>query len=100
MGRSALVIDDQNLALKQVVVNFPAVSKNDVLFRHIRQCSRLKISDSGGNQHDTAAYRAFDFVFMHQNYHRGQISQNLDDLGIPHSFADNRAFSRDENIRH
>jgi uncharacterized damage-inducible protein DinB len=48
--------------------------------------------DSGGNQHGTTASRAFDFLFMHQNYHRGQISQILDDLGIPHSFADNGDF--------
>ena len=35
MDRSILVVDDQDLALKQVVVNFPPVQKNDVLFRHV-----------------------------------------------------------------
>jgi hypothetical protein len=35
VSRSILVIDDQDLALKQVVVNYPPVEKNDVLFHHV-----------------------------------------------------------------
>lgn len=50
--------------------------------------------DSGGGIHSVPAARAFDFVLMHQNYHRGQISQILDEIGLPHSFADNSEFER------
>ena len=35
MSRSILLIDDQDLALKQVVVNYPPVEKNDVVFHHV-----------------------------------------------------------------
>jgi hypothetical protein len=35
MSRSIIVIDDQELALKQVVVNYPPVEKNDVLVHHV-----------------------------------------------------------------
>ena len=51
--------------------------------------------DSGGGVHSVQASRAFDFVLMHQNYHRGQISQVLDEIGLPHSFADNGEFGKD-----
>ena len=45
--------------------------------------------DSRGSMHETRAARAFDFLFFHQAYHRGQVSQIMDRLGIIHSFADN-----------
>ena len=35
MSRSILVIDDQELALKQVIINFPAGEKSDIVFRHV-----------------------------------------------------------------
>jgi hypothetical protein len=46
MNRSILVIDDQDLALKQVVVNFPPIQKNDVLYRHVDSIAAFeKVAD-------------------------------------------------------
>lgn len=52
----------------------------------------LRYEDSGGGYHTVQAARAFDFLLMHETYHRGQISQILDEIGLPHSFADNGEF--------
>ena len=49
----------------------------------------LSYLDSGGRTQSTTAARAFSFLFSHQNYHRGQISQVLDEIGLPNSFMDN-----------
>ncbi len=54
--------------------------------------TELDYEDSGGEIHTVTDYRAFDFLLMHENYHRGQISQILDEIGLPHSFADNGSF--------
>lgn len=48
--------------------------------------------DSAGNTRQAVAGEAFDFFFLHQTHHRGQISQILDSLGLPNNFADNVAF--------
>ncbi len=45
--------------------------------------------NSAGNDITTTAVKAFEFVFLHQTHHRGQMSQILDELGVPHSLADN-----------
>jgi uncharacterized damage-inducible protein DinB len=38
------------------------------------------------------AASAFEFLFVHQTHHRGQVSQILDRLGLPNNVADNAAF--------
>jgi uncharacterized damage-inducible protein DinB len=48
--------------------------------------------DSRGTLRRAAAGAAFEFLFLHQTHHRGQISQILDTLGLPNNFADNAAF--------
>jgi uncharacterized damage-inducible protein DinB len=35
---------------------------------------------------------AFEFLFLHQTHHRGQISQILDAMGLPNNLADNVAY--------
>lgn len=47
---------------------------------------------SGSLQRVTEAAEAFDFLFIHQVHHRGQVSQVLDALGVPNSPADNLRF--------
>ena len=48
--------------------------------------------DSRGETRNAVASGAFAFLFHHQAYHRGQLSQILDEIGLPHSFADNGRF--------
>ena len=48
--------------------------------------------DSKGTSREAAAAEAFDFLFVHQVHHRGQISQILDALGVPNNMADNVGF--------
>lgn len=51
--------------------------------------------DSAGRSRDAVAGRAFEFLFVHQVHHRGQLSQILDELGLPNNIADNGAFLED-----
>lgn len=48
--------------------------------------------DSAGNIRRARAGAAFEFLFLHQTHHRGQISQILDAAGLPNNFADNAAY--------
>jgi uncharacterized damage-inducible protein DinB len=48
--------------------------------------------DSVGATRRAMAGQAFEFLFLHQTHHRGQISQILDTLGLPNNFADNAAY--------
>ncbi len=48
--------------------------------------------DSAGTTREAQAGQAFEFLFLHQIHHRGQISQILDSLGLPNNWADNAAF--------
>jgi uncharacterized damage-inducible protein DinB len=48
--------------------------------------------DSAGNLRSAVVGQAFEFLFIHQIHHRGQVSQVLDSLGLPNNFADNVAF--------
>jgi len=48
--------------------------------------------DSTGNVRHATAGAAFEFLFLHQTHHRGQVSQILDSMGLAHSFADNAAY--------
>ena len=52
----------------------------------------FQYSDSVGNLQSAVAGQAFEFLFLHQVHHRGQVSQVLDSLGLPNNFADNVAF--------
>ena len=61
---------------------FPA-SRYDEVFQY---------QDSVGNLHQATAGRAFEFLFLHQTHHRGQISQILDSIGLHNNLADNVAF--------
>ena len=38
------------------------------------------------------AGQAFEFLFLHQIHHRGQISQILDAFGLPNNWGDNAAY--------
>jgi len=40
--RTVLVVDDQSLALQQVIVNFPDIAKNDIDFRHLNSLKALR----------------------------------------------------------
>ena len=61
---------------------FPA-SRYDAVFQY---------QDSAGIFHPAMAGKAFEFLFLHQTHHRGQISQILDRIGLPNNLADNAAF--------
>ena len=51
--------------------------------------ARFSYRDSKGAMHESAAARAFDFLFLHQAHHRGQVSLVMDSLGLKHDFANN-----------
>jgi uncharacterized damage-inducible protein DinB len=61
---------------------FP-VSRYDEVFEY---------HDSTGNARHATAGAAFEFLFLHQTHHRGQVSQILDSMGLSNNFADNVAF--------
>lgn len=48
--------------------------------------------DSKGNRQQPTAAAAFEFLFLHQTHHRGQISQILDAMGISNNLLDNLAY--------
>lgn len=48
--------------------------------------------DSAGARRSAMAGQAFEFLFLHQIHHRGQISQILDKLGLPNNWGDNGAY--------
>ncbi len=48
--------------------------------------------DSKGAVQKAAAGKAFEFLFLHQAHHRGQVSQVLDELGLPNNILDNTAY--------
>ncbi len=48
--------------------------------------------DSVGELRNAIAGQAFEFIFLHQIHHRGQVSQILDTLGLPNNFADNGSY--------
>ena len=48
--------------------------------------------DSVGVLRKATAGEAFEFLFLHQTHHRGQISQILDNMGLNNNFADNIAY--------
>jgi uncharacterized damage-inducible protein DinB len=52
----------------------------------------FQYQDSVGAPRSAVAGRAFEFLFLHQTHHRGQISQILDTLGLPNNLADNAAY--------
>lgn len=49
----------------------------------------FQYQDSSGAMRDAVAGKAFDYLLLHQIHHRGQISQILDEIGLPNNFADN-----------
>jgi uncharacterized damage-inducible protein DinB len=49
----------------------------------------FRYEDSAGTIRQAAAGSAFEFLFVHQTHHRGQISQVMDSLGLPNNVADN-----------
>jgi uncharacterized damage-inducible protein DinB len=48
--------------------------------------------DSAENLRSVVVGQAFEFLFVHQIHHRGQVSQVLDTLGLPNNVADNVTF--------
>lgn len=57
-----------------------------------RCAEEFQYHDSRGTLRRAVAGAAFEFLFLHQTHHRGQISQILDVLGLPNNFADNAAY--------
>lgn len=51
----------------------------------------FRYSDSAGAPQSATAGRAFNFLFVYQIHHRGQVAPVLDTLGIPNNPADNGA---------
>lgn len=58
------------------------------------ECYELRFDyiDSSGATRSAVAVEAFEFLFLHQMHHRGQVSQILDAFGLPNNIADNGAF--------
>ena len=48
--------------------------------------------DSVGTLRKALAGAAFEFLFLHQTHHRGQVAQILDDIGLPNNFANNVSY--------
>ena len=61
-------------------------------FPPARYNERFQYQDSAGTLRSALAGQAFEFLFLHQTHHRGQISQILDTLGQPNNIADNVAY--------
>lgn len=57
-----------------------------------RYAETFSYQDSAGHMRKAMAGQAFEFLFLHQAHHRGQISQILDTLGLPNNLADNAAY--------
>jgi uncharacterized damage-inducible protein DinB len=57
-----------------------------------RSDQTFEYSDSAGKLRTATAGKAFEFLFVHQIHHRGQVSQALDAIGLPNNIADNGAF--------
>jgi uncharacterized damage-inducible protein DinB len=57
-----------------------------------RYDEEFQYSDSTGKLRQATAGAAFEFLFLHQTHHRGQVSQILDKIGLPNNFADNGAY--------
>jgi uncharacterized damage-inducible protein DinB len=61
-------------------------------FPPARYKESFQYRDSGDTLRSARAGQAFEFFFLHQTHHRGQISQILDTLGQPNNIADNAAY--------
>jgi len=61
-------------------------------FPPARYKESFQYRDSVGTPRSARAGQAFEFLFLHQTHHRGQISQVLDMLGQPNNIADNAAY--------
>lgn len=57
-----------------------------------RYGEEFQYRDSAGTSRNARAGAAFEFLFLHQIHHRGQVSQVLDGLGLPNNLADNGAY--------
>jgi uncharacterized damage-inducible protein DinB len=61
-------------------------------FPEERYGEKFQYVDSKGASQRPVAAAAFEFLFLHQIHHRGEVAQVLDCLGLPNNFADNKAF--------
>lgn len=75
---------------------------DEQIIRWFQECpedryeATFEYSDSAGKPRSASAARAFQFLFVHQIHHRGQLAQALDSLGIPNNVADNGPFLESE----
>ncbi len=69
-------------------------------FPESRYGEAFEYRDSSGSPQSAVACDAFDFLFVHQAHHRGQVSHILDTLGAANNWADNMRFlSREAGSR-
>ncbi len=61
-------------------------------FPQSRHGEVFEYRDSSGSLQSVVACDAFDFLFVHQAHHRGQVSHILDTLGVANNWADNMRF--------
>lgn len=64
-------------------------------FHPSRYNESFQYRDSAGTPRSARVGQAFEFLFLHQTHHRGQISQILDRWGHPNNLADNAAYLED-----
>ena len=79
LRKTRALVDDR---IRAWFEEFPASRYEEVFQYH----------DSRGTICRAMAGKAFEFLFLHQIHHRGQISQILDVMGLPNNFADNAAY--------
>ena len=86
LGNDRIVVDER---IRAWFAEFPMSRYNESFQYH----------DSVGNLRHATAGTAFEFFFLHQTHHRGQISQILDNIGLPNNFADNVAFLEGPQVK-
>jgi uncharacterized damage-inducible protein DinB len=81
-----IALRQDRVIVDELIINwfteFPEAQYSDI----------FEYTDSRGMVRQAKVCDAFNFLFVHQTHHRGQIAQVLDQLGIPNNVADNIRF--------